>query len=229
MDAVKEFAVALAEVDSLITLSKREDTPERDRLVLLKASILLLTTKVECLFESLIEEYCDRVCTRESAAHLPIAIRVSASRKIFMDGKLDTESQEPEVFASKMKAITAIWSDKGPCPQVYVDNKFAYGKHGEQQVTKLFRRIGIKNVFEEFPVEDDTESLAAVTGPTSIAPDFNSLSNIRNNITHSDATPPLTDADIERHKRRLLRFAERLDAHLEGTLSQDPTCTVYHI
>jgi hypothetical protein len=229
MDAVKDFAVALSEVDALLAISEKGDPKSADRPVLIKASLLLLATKVECFFEALVEEYCELACTKESAAHLPPALRVSASRKLFAEGKLDIEHPDINQAIIRFTAIAELWSDKHPCPQVTVDSKFSYGKHGEQQVIKLFRRIGIDDVFQRFLVDDETESLASPEGPTSIAPDFNSMSSIRNNITHSDATPALTEADIRRQKRRLLLFASKLEQHLETSLGNPIESGAYHI
>lgn len=225
MDAVKDFAGALTEVDALISMS-RASASDVQRSVLIKASLLLLATKVECFLESIVEEYCEAACMAESAAHLPHALRVSASRKMFLDAKLQEEHRNGADTVRQFMAIAEIWGNKAPCPQVTIDCRFSYGRHGENEVIKLFRRVGIPDVFEQFPVDDENESFARPGGATSIAPDFNSMSSIRNNITHSDATPALTEADIERYKRRLVLFAGRLEDYLESTLVRDDR---YHI
>lgn len=218
MDAVKDFEVALGEVDALLALATAAGEHSPNRPALIKASLLLLTTKVECFFESIVEEYCELVSQHHSTFHLPLALRVGMSRRIFLDAKLECEHIGFQLAAQKFSAISEFWTGKSPCPQVLVDSKFSYGKHGEAQVVKLFRRIGIDNVFEKFPVESEVESMANQGGPTSIAPDFNSLTSIRNNITHSDATPSLAEADVASRKRRLLLFAGALGDYLEGTL-----------
>jgi hypothetical protein len=220
MEAVTEFERALAEVDSLVAISRSFDPASPNRHILVKASLLLLAAKLECFFESVVEEYCEGLCTKESAIHLPHAVKVSASRLLFLESRLaELESLEVEKANRLFAEIVAIWSDTRPCPQISIDSKFAYGKHGETQVIRLFRRIGIENVFEAFLIEDETESLASPEGPKSIAPDFNSLSSLRNNIIHTDAAPAMTEEDIIRYKRRMYAFAEKLGAHLDASVA----------
>ena len=77
-----------------------------------------------------------------------------------------------------------------------VNAKFNYGKHGQKEIEKLLTTFG----FSKFTKEESTISFMKK---------FNSLNAIRNNIIHEDATPSLTNKDVENHFKNISNFISR--------------------
>lgn len=215
MDAVEDFAVALGEVDCLVAMSRKTGVGDSERSVLVKASLLLLAAKTECFIEDIVEEYCTMEGKKVTSAEVSEAVRISVSRKRLIDSEfVKNESLERDKALKVLSEVAALWCDTRPCPQLEIDAKFDFGRHGEEEVRRLFRRIGMEGVFDRCLVEDNIESMASSQGPISVAADFNSLTHLRNNIIHTDATPSLTDSDVERYKRRLMLFAREVERQL---------------
>ena len=114
-----------------------------------------------------------------------------------------------------------LWHSGHQIDSVKIDNSFDYGKHGQNAILKLFSRIGIEDIFEICTIYEIEESLSAepeTAQMIDIVADINSMTHIRNNILHTDATPNLTHSQILEYKKHLVLFADKLVQVLEDSL-----------
>ncbi len=70
---------------------------------------------------------------------------------------LNHEHKDQE-SSKKLEEIGNIWG-VGKKVTVDLETKYPRGKHGEMQLTKLFQKIGIENIFSRINVETPTESM----------------------------------------------------------------------
>lgn len=218
MDAVNDFRVALREVEILLlsTPPAASDGMGDGESVLIKSALLLLAAKVECFLEAVLEEYCARWIGVDINS-IPKAIKLHASRNIFMNSAIaENEFLEENKAEAIWRSITSLWSGSDICSALQLDTKLAFGKHGEKEVCRMFKRIGLGDVFNQCKIEDESDSMAVSGSAFSVAGDFNSLINLRNNIIHTDATPSLTRGDVSRYTYRMMAFALKLDVVLSA-------------
>ena len=105
--------------------------------------------------------------------------------------------------------------------QLRIECKFAYGKHGEKELVKLFSPIGIEDVFTEVEVFIPGESLGdeLTKKKVDFKGVFNSVMHMRNNILHQDASPSLTHESIREYKLAFQGFAEAVTNVLDNNLN----------
>lgn len=103
-----------------------------------------------------------------------------------------------------------------------IKSKFNYGDHGERELIKLFERIGIDDIFLEVKVFQTQESILddIEHQEIDIKGSFNSVTNLRNNIIHQDASPNIGIDSVEQYKEHLKLFAKNLIDFLEITITQ---------
>lgn len=216
--ATGDFAAALYEVDMLLERAAESEADMDATNTYTKAAILLLSGKLESFMEHIVEEYCFQL----GGLHLvcsgiPAAVRAHASKQYLGEDVLMALGRgDGEKYAATMRALGALWVDGCAPVEVKVDTTFAYGKHGEKEIRRLFSRIGLADVFAACLVPDTSEALddPEEKEPVSAAPDINALTGYRNYIIHNDGTPNVTHVQIRRYRDRVLAFSERVDAVL---------------
>jgi hypothetical protein len=85
----------------------------------------------------------------------------------------------------------------------------------------LFAQIGIEDIFAACPVlatRETTLADAPDQEAIDVRADINSVTNIRNNILHSDATPNLTHGQVEKFAEHFVMFADKLVEILNARL-----------
>lgn len=204
--ARSDFEASVKEVELLLALAASANHDERP--ALLKSSVLLLMAKVENYLESAIEEARYEIETSAVlAADLPAEL-VIASLQYIVD-----ESFISQLKAGSQRALERL-RDFAPAltgeamTSLKIDTRFSYGRHGEAEIKKLFARLGVKDVFAEIKFDDDSLEVEAIKA------DINSLTAIRNNIIHNDASPSFTVEQVEGFVVKLLAFARGVEGLL---------------
>jgi len=107
-----------------------------------------------------------------------------------------------------------LWSNKQLIfNQLKVSNKFNYGKHGSDELSKLFKNIGIDDIFEVILIQRDKQTMSGVIKEKiDFKGIFDSITKFRNIITHDDATPDLTIQIIQNDYLFLLKEFTKLIA-----------------
>lgn len=217
-----EFISALNEVDILLTVAEAHERKPLEYAIFNKACLLFLVAKLEVFLEEVVGEYAFRLAQLKlPSERFPDIIKLHCARYL-IDGQFlaALDNLKPSSI-ERLKEISVLWHSGHEVDSIRIDNTFDYGKHGQNTIVKLFSRIGIKDIFEICPVCEPEESLSgeSVTARTiDIAADINSMTGIRNNILHTDATPNLTHTQISEYKSHLVLFAEKLDQVLREAL-----------
>jgi hypothetical protein len=120
-----------------------------------------------------------------------------------------------------LKIAASLWVDEHVHSQFSISSKFNYGKHGSEELINLFKRIGITNVVSECQVTSNpVASVFSITAQRmSIKASLDSLTHIRNNIIHSDASPTnITHQQLLELKEVLWEFGYVVDMRLNTEL-----------
>jgi hypothetical protein len=222
-DATRDFLDSVKEARLLIEFARSNVISAEAFSVLNKAAIVLLSGKFEAFAESVATEYVFRVSTISTTIDdVPISLRVQHTFKRLDElDNLKRNFDRQEEVANLLADISSLWVGTGRPPALNIDCKFSFGKHGEDAMRKLFRVIGIGDVFDFVPVYGHRETLyEETTGDTiDFRGKFNTLTNLRNNILHEDATPSLTTEQVGEMFFLLSEFAVGLDEKLNNMLN----------
>lgn len=190
--ARKDFLDSLKEVDCLLELARKSEESHPVHSALLKSSILLLASKLESFIEAVVEEcryYIER-CHLDARV-LPPAL-VAAVLKTTVDDALTIKIRSGNLSSLEGLKCLLPFLSGAMVPALPIEVGFSYGKHGEVEFRKIFKRLGIDNVF------DAAEEVSGeVDFSVAVRADINSLTAIRNNIIHNDASPSFTVEQVD--------------------------------
>lgn len=218
IEAGSEFEVSLKEFDLLMDMSVKADEDGKDEqyAVFLKCALLLLTSKFECFLEELVEEVSNWIKSENipcSALPIEMATHYTHRRSCNLESHYN-QARFEEIRVSST-ALAKFWLDHDS-GDFEIDCKFSYGKHGEKEVAKLLRRIGVPEPFDVITVEIDHAD--GNTQQVDMAGIVNSLTAIRNNVLHQNASPQLTHFFLLEKHACLLKFSSGLVSHVEAML-----------
>ena len=220
-ECLENYKNTLREVSSILVMAAEfEDVNDNDKYVALnKSAILLLTSKFENFIETIVEEYIDRVNSMQLANNkVPEWLKVGHTIEI-VDKLFDIKCKKDNYKKIELfKDIAVIWDDNRSI-QMSVSNKFNYGKHGANELIKLFNNIGIEDIFKEITIPDLDENMLNDNNELDFKGIFNNITNKRNSIIHQDNNPNITHKEIEEYKNYFELFAENLCEYLQLQLN----------
>lgn len=138
-----------------------------------------------------------------------------------MLSKLSSNFSPTPVALESLNAAANMWNAESTIEKLVVNNKFNYGKHGSKELQSLFSRIGFGDIYARCLITVDTsESLTSSSANKgSVSADIDSLTNIRNNIIHTDANPAaLTRRDVLKYRNSIWEFCFQVDLMLQRAL-----------
>jgi hypothetical protein len=220
--AFSDFKESLLEVDILCEAAESSQTDERKYSTFNKAALLLIAGKFEAFAESLVAEFIFRLNERALPCNqIPNVIRLHHTFNAL--SKLETVRQKhkhPEALLL-FNELGRVWATQETFSDLEIEASFSFGQHGEAQLVKLFEKIGVEDVLNSVSLDDEVETVstdAPVSTPVDFRGIFNSVTNMRNNILHEDASPNLNSVQVRRYRTYFERFARQLDDHLTGIL-----------
>lgn len=223
-DSLSDFLRTLEEVDILLFSAEECIHEEAKYAAYNKSALLLLSGKFENFVEILTEQYVflvNKLNLRSSL--LPDEMRLHHTYAIIdkLSKKSKNSSQSDEI-KRMLSEIGSIWVSDTNFNQLNIDCKFAYGKHGESELVKLFKPIGIKDVFSEVEVFifDSSLDYDSTRKRVDFKGTFNSVMNMRNNILHQDASPSLTHKSVREYKLSFESFADAVTITLDNSLNK---------
>ena len=180
----------------------------------------MLGAKLEAYVENIIEEYSESLAQRSPKAK-HISEEVKKNSTIFLLSKLSSNFSPTPVALESLNAAANMWNAESTIEKLVVNNKFNYGKHGSKELQSLFSRIGFGDIYARCLITVDTsESLTSSSANKgSVSADIDSLTNIRNNIIHTDANPAaLTRRDVLKYRNSIWEFCFQVDLMLQRAL-----------
>lgn len=220
-DSVVDFQESLAEVTLLLTIAQDREGDQAIQSALTKAALLLLMGKFENFAECLAEEAVFRINNASlPVERIPVRLKLIHSAHAISDVAYIRKVERQEQSSAILQSLASLWSPNGKGMALEIPCRFSYGKHGEDELRKLFDPFGILDVFDAVEIRDTTETLAdtPTAGVVDFRGVFNGTTNIRNNILHQDATPELTVEQVATYRDLFANFADGLGHVLRETL-----------
>lgn len=237
-ESIKKYHRALKEVEILVQVAQENEQVNEKYLTYLKVALLLLLTKFETFAEDTAQEYVDSInYMKLPSDYIPISVKVShTTHTIKTKLKIIENITRSDDISDIFMELAQLWiqrNDDVVFNNVSFDLKFNYGKHGENDLRNLFKKIGHKDIFTEIKVFKRGEGMIEGPNELDFKGMFNSNVRIRNNIIHEDATPNLTYLTIKEYTDYYRQFSEGLVTlleedleHLENLTSQRPQTTL---
>lgn len=222
LDSASEFEKTLGEVEILLTEADKAVEDEPKMAVMNKSAVLLLTGKFEAFLESIAEDFLFVMNSLGcQGRHVPLRLLAEHSVRAVQNLHQKINDGDLDAVRDVFSAISRLWSDRDPCTCLAVPCRFNYGRHGEDEIMKLFRRLGVDDLFEKVVVHQATQEVydSEETPHVDIKGIINSLTGLRNNILHQDASPSLTSTMIRQQSTALKQFAKQLECLLQGVLN----------
>lgn len=220
--SLDEFENALEEVKILLSCAKEREEDATRYSLFNKSAILFLTSKFESFLENTIEEHSYRISqSKPLSSQIPKLVKLHISKFRIDNDFMHALRQEKETAAITLSELSQLWNDSSYIEKLNINSKFDYGKHGEAEIIRLFRRVGIENIFLSCPVYEQIESLNEETSTiqVEIQSDVNALIGYRNYIIHNDGSPNITHEQIENYVAHLLEFAREIEKCLQKELT----------
>lgn len=225
IDSANTFIKALDEVELLLSEAEQAapDKPSANELkvaVMNKSALLLLTGKFEAFLEGAAEDFVYALNALQAKGRfVPARILAEHSLHALRDAEQRLRNGQVEELRTLFTHLGRRWTDIEPCADIVIPCKFNYGKHGDGEITRLFKRVGFDDIFATVVVSDSSEVYEDIAAQTlDIKGTVNSLTNIRNNILHQDATPELTTTSLRKRSVELQQFAVALTAALQAVV-----------
>lgn len=200
--SIDDFKRRLAEIDILIAYARVNQRVLDKYQLFNKSAIVLLCSHFEVFVEAFIAEHVDALKSCYKSSTLPQYMKdnyINDTIKAIKDMDKPSRKQKPlkalfQLHDSVSSAMTSI-------RDLELDMKYSFGKHGQEETAKLFKKFG----FESFV------NSSAFQGPFD---KINSAISIRNNIIHDGSTPSLTHVDLGTYKDAFLVFANNLEQNV---------------
>jgi hypothetical protein len=216
-ESLRDFNESLNEVDLLCDAADRAQNDPRCSSVFNKAALLLIAGKFEAFAESIAEEFVFLVNDRALVAtKVPEILRLHHT--FFALRGLETlkNPQKQAEAIDIFRQLGALWISVDKSLKLKLDCKLAFGRHGETQFVRMFQQLGISDIFDSIVVNEPLDIFAVEHEVQTV--DFrgtlNSVTAMRNNILHEDASPNLTTPEIRRFRTQFQSFADALALYL---------------
>ncbi|MDB5777847.1 MAG: hypothetical protein JWP93_212 [Polaromonas sp.] len=226
-DATDDFDATLSEIDFLAACAKNSKTNTHDYLAYLKAAFVLLGAKFEAFSENIVEDYVSQLAMlAPKAKHLNRELRIHSTTHRLTQCVSNAAFSAKTMSIKNLQAAASLWDEDCLHQELHISNKFNYGKHGSEELKNLFKRIGFQDILTECQITLRLANtmLSTAHSRTSISADIDSLTNIRNNIIHSDASPSnITHQQLIGYKENIWEFGFLVDMRLDKELQSIKT------
>lgn len=210
---LNDFLSTLKEVDILLAAAESCVSEEIKYAVYNKSALLLLSGKFENFIESIAEQFVFIV----NQLRLPSNLIPETMRLHHTLGMLNKiESYKNAGRSDEMKkifsAISPIWITNIEFSELKIECKFTYGKHGENELKKLFIPLGFEDIFIQVKVYIPDENIVDTVALKRIdfKGVFNSVMGMRNNILHQNASPNLNHQTVREYQIVFKSFSNAL-------------------
>ena len=200
--SVDDFRNRLSEIDTLMVYAQANKKKLEKYKLFNKTAIVLLCSHFEVFIEAFIAEHVDVLKSCFDSDSIPQYMKDNYIIDTFMSLKYLTKPSK------KSKPLTALFRLHGDhsvnmssLNDLILDMKYSFGKHGQEETEKLFKKFGLDSFVASACFKDSFRKI-------------NSAISIRNNIIHEGSAPTLSHADLIDYKSSCLSFAEGLENHI---------------
>lgn len=200
--SVDDFKGRLNEIDILIVYAKNNQHSLDKYKLFNKTAIVLLCSHFEVFVEALLAEHVDCLKVCYNSVTMPQYMKDN-----FIDDTFKAYKDVPQP-SKKQRPLKALFQLHGSSPlsmsslnDLLLEIKFGFGKHGQTETDKLFRKFGFGDYVNTVTYQDSFRKI-------------NSAISIRNNIIHEGSAPTLSHVDVVDYKSSFLKFAEGIEQHI---------------
>ena len=202
IESVDDFKRNLAEVDTLVVYAGHNQHNVDKYKLFNKTAIILLCTHFEVFVEAFISEHVDVLKSCYKSDMLPQYMKDNYINDTI---KALKEFGEPSKKQKPLKALfrlhDSVPSNMPDIADLVLDTKYSFGKHGQEETEKLFKKFGFENFVNSSSFQDPFRKI-------------NSAIFIRNNIIHEGSAPSLTHADVVTYKNEFNIFVDALEQYV---------------
>lgn len=216
-DAQIDFHDAMEEVITFLNLADSHESDEKKHGLFIKASLLVFSIKLECFLEDVLLEYLFEIKKLSiKYSDLPQEILLGIVKKHINDDLMAKMKNNKPNCLQDLRALFPYLSTTEYIKDIPITPKFSYGKHGSGEVEKTFRQVGINDIFSKCPVYLEQESLLSEAEPEkiNIKGKLDSLTGIRNSITHENKSPNMTSQMMMEYIKIFSQFVDKASALL---------------
>jgi len=217
----KEFLVSINEIDLLIKDAKDCLKDAFKYSILNKSALLLLLAKFENFLESALNEYIDQIkAVKPKPDILSEYLKVHSLNHVLNDSFVKKLKHYNTSVFKPIRKVIPLFDNTKKIEDIFINTNFNYGKHGHKEVIKLFKRIGIEDIFEKVKIYETKKSLINTKAKIDFSANINAMTNYRNLILHEDTSPSLTHQQIELYKKHSTKFSLALITTLKRNISR---------
>lgn len=173
----------------LIKYAKESD---ENRKHLTNLIIIDLVTSMEVFMERSLRQFIDKFNKIElTTCKISDKLKIEQSNKLINEiQKIQDNPTKDNKIKEKLELLRNLWNP-GNKYKLDFETKFKQGKHGENQVENLFKKIGIQNIFKLIKIESKDQSLIENITYIDIQSFIRDITEKRNIAIHEGA--PLSD------------------------------------
>lgn len=202
IDSVDAFKERIKEIDVLLAYARSNQHMLDKYKLFNKTAVVLLCTHFEVFVESFIAEHVDALRACYKSDKLPQYMKDNYINDTIKSLK---DLASPSKKTKQLKALFRLHDSKvldmTDIPDLELDMKYSFGKHGQEDTERLFCKFGFATFVDSPSFKDPFRNI-------------NSAINIRNNIIHEGSAPNLSHNDVIMYKNDFLKFASDLESHV---------------
>lgn len=150
--SIDDFRSRLAEIDTLISYARANQRVIDKYQLFNKSAIVLLCSHFEVFVEAFIAEHVDALKSCYKSGDLPQYMKdnyINDTIKALKD--LDKPSKKHKPLKALFQLHDSVTTTMTTISDLELDMKYAFGKHGQEETEKLFKKFG----FDSFTNSSD--------------------------------------------------------------------------
>ena len=202
IESIDDFKSRLVEVDTLVSYARVNAKVVEKYKLFNKTAIIMLCSHFEVFVEAFISEHVDVLKKCYKSDNLPQYMKdnyINDTIKGLKDLAFPSRKMRPLNALFRLHDSVSI--NMTAIGDLELDMKYAFGKHGQEETEKLFKKFGFGALVNSSSFQDPFRKM-------------NSAISIRNNIIHEGSAPSLTHIDVNDFKQEFLRFANELEQYV---------------
>ena len=224
MQAKKDFDASIDEVEFL-NRTAQEVGPEGDTKIYYKVIILLLCAKIETFVKDSTKEYIDFLLDLNlSKKDIPEKFLIEIIRNEIQ--KISDVGLEKYIrnqrFVERSKVFSLIWDSKYSLTKLEKEDfTVSISNNGTTAFEDSYKKIGFPNIIkemEDFKTEEGIFGMVSTLTSYSIPNTINKIVRMRNEIIHEDATPSITENDVDLFINISKDFISKVDHVLAASM-----------
>lgn len=226
MPSIDDFASGIAEVRTLLSLCRPNDSqvPHTDAAInaICRAATVLLVSHFESFLKATAEEFIDAIATGDIPSRaIPVGVKELHSIPRMEEILASKNENQRVTLLGKIAELNCLWvADAKPPPRLLkaATLRRIVTNPGSDIIDKLFRLMGTADPVCDGDIDVELDD-QGIPSPVNIRLMLRTIVECRNDIAHGDVTRIPTSLDVDRYIRQLEALSRRLEAR--ATLLSD--------